>query len=168
MLVAMAIVLAACSLFPQPIDPFHPPKKGEPAPDVVVEIELPNRYEFDLIPTRVNGVAVDFNNDPWDNAEEPLRIPPGVVRFVITNTGTISHNLRVRTAEMEPPPIDVTAPPAQIHAIYEGQMAEVEIDLPEGEYEMSCSVTNHYKRGMLRPLIVTSEVSYPPSPLKGR
>lgn len=168
MIVAMATLLVACSLFSTTIDPFHSPKKGEPAPAIVVEIELPNRYEFDLIPVRVNGVAMVFNDDPWDNGEEPLHIPPGLVRFVFANTGTISHNLRVRDADYtKQGGVDVIAPLPPAH-LMEGQMGEMEVDLPEGKYEMSCAITMHYKRGMVRPLIVTSEVSYPPPPLKAR
>ncbi len=165
MLLAASFLAAACSPFPQGIDPFHPPKEGGPAPATVVEIELPNRYEFDLIPTRVNGVEMQFNEDPWDNEQEPLLIPPGLVRFVFTNTGTISHNLRVQDAEYKAEGgIDVMAPPAPAH-LMEGQMAEMEVDLPEGEYMMTCAVTNHYTRGMLRSLIVTAEAAYPPPPL---
>jgi hypothetical protein len=147
------------------MDPFHPPDAGKPAPDVVVEIDLENRYDLDLIPTRVNGQPGEFNRDHQDNDKEPLLISPGLVRFVFMNTGTISHNLRIQGTDPQGQEIDVIAPAPPDH-LMEGQMGEMEISLWEGEYELSCAVTNHDRRGMWRPLIVTSDVSLPPPPME--
>ncbi|MBI4312082.1 MAG: hypothetical protein HY681_09905 [Chloroflexi bacterium] len=148
-----------------PFDPLHAPRTGAQPPDVVVEIDLENRYDFDLIPTRVNGAPVEFNRDHRDNADEPLRIPPGIVRFVLTNTGNISHNFRLKGVTPDGRPFSATTP--AVDKFMGGDvMWEMEGPLWEGEYLMLCNVTNHDFRGMQRPLIVTADVRYPPPPLK--
>ncbi|MBI2172280.1 MAG: hypothetical protein HYU30_09770 [Chloroflexi bacterium] len=148
-----------------PFDPLHAPREGSAPPEVVVEIDLENRYDFDLLPRRVNGALVRFNGDHKDNGEEPLKLPPGKVRFVLTNTGTISHNFRLMGRTPEGVTFDVTTP-AVDRFMGAGVMWEMEARLWEGEYLMICNVTNHDARGMSRPLIVTREASYPAPPLR--
>ena len=164
---ALALLLTACtdgtSSNPdlRTIDPFHPPSPGQRAPDYVVELNLENRYDFDIIPTGVNGTPLEFNRDHLDNDTEPMRIPPGLVRFVITNTGTISHNLRLESTTPDGRRLDLVTPSAQ-HYLAEGEMWEMTIDLWEGSFLLTCAVTNHDERGMWRPMVVTSEADYPP------
>lgn len=166
-LAALILLLTACSdgASDNPdirtIDPFHPPPPGQGAPDYVVELDLENRYDFDIIPTAVNGTPLEFNSDHLDNYLEPLRIPPGLVRFVITNTGTISHNLRLEGTTPDGRRLDLVMPSVQ-HYLAEGEMWEMTIDLWEGSFLLTCAVTNHDERGMWRPMVVTSEVDYPP------
>lgn len=166
-LAALALLAAACTDGPstnqelRAIDPFHPPSPGQRAPDYVVELNLENRYDFDIIPTSVNGTPVEFNRDHLDNRLEPLRIPPGLVRFVMTNTGTISHNLRLESTTLNGRSLDIITPSAQNYLV-EGEMWEMTIDLWEGSFLLTCAVTNHDERGMWRPMVVTSEVDYPP------
>ncbi len=164
---AMALLVAACtdgtSGNPdlRTIDPYHQPSPGQRAPDYVVELDLENRYAFDIIPTGVNGTPLEFNRDHVDNHLEPLRIPPGLVRFVIKNTGTISHNLRLESTALDGRQLDVVTPSVQNY-LAEGEMWEMTIDLWEGSFLLTCAVTNHDERGMWRPMVVTSEVDYPP------
>lgn len=166
-LTAVALLVPACgnpaSTNPEPrtIDPFHAPSAGQRAPDYVVELDLENRYDFDIIPTAVNGTLLGFNRDHLDNHLEPLRIPPGLVRFVFTNTGTISHNLRLQGTTPDGRELDLVAPSRQ-HYLAEGEMWEMTIELWEGKFLLTCAVTNHDERGMWRPMVVTSEVDYPP------
>ena len=164
-LAAVALV-AACRQAPEALDPYHPPQPGEAPPEVVVQLLLVNRGAFDILPTHVNGVRVAFNGDPSDNKEEPLRIPPGRVRFVYRNVGTISHNLWVYGTAHDGGPVEVMAPRDPGYLL-PGRVAEVEVELKEGTYSLSCGVTNHEARGMWRPLIVTAEAAYPPPPLGG-
>lgn len=148
-----------------PFNPYHPPRQGSISPDTVVEIDLENRYDFDLIPRAVNGAPVQFNADHRDNAQEPLRLPPGRVRFVITNTGTISHNFRLAGTAPDGRKLDATTPAVE-RFMGPGVMWEMEVPLWEGTFQMTCNVGNHDMRGMSRPLIVTSEAAYPPPPLR--
>lgn len=167
LLATLALLVTACSNEPsstpdrRTIDPFHPPSANQRAPDYVVELDLENRYDFDIIPTGVNGTPLEFNRDHLDNHLEPLRIPPGLVRFVFTNTGTISHNLRVEGTTPDGRRLDLISPSVQ-HYLTEGEMWEMTIDLWEGSFLLTCAVTNHDQRGMWRPMVVTSEVDYPP------
>jgi len=170
-LAALAFLVAACldgsSSNPEirTIDPFHPPPPGQKAPDYVVELNLENRYDFDIIPTGVNGTPLEFNRDHLDNHLEPLQIPPGLVRFVFTNTGTISHNLRLEGTTPDGRRLDMVTPSVQ-HYLSEGEMWEMTIDLWEGDFLLTCAVTNHDGRGMWRPMVVTSGVDYPPPVLR--
>ncbi len=167
MLAVLAALITACSDEPsstpvlRTIDPFHSPPPGQRAPDYVVELDLENRYDFDIIPSGVNGTSVEFNRDHLDNHLEPLRIPPGRVRFVITNTGTISHNLRLEGTTPDGRRLDMVTPSVQYY-LAEGEMWELTINLWEGDFLLTCAVTNHDQRGMWRPMLVTSEVAYPP------
>ncbi len=148
-----------------PFDAYHAPREGSLPPDVVVEIDLENRYDFDLLPTRVNGMSVPFNRDHRDNDGEPLRLPPGKIRFVLTNTGTISHNFRITGKTADGRILDAVTPGVD-KFMGAGVMWEMEGRFDEGEYLMICNVTNHDFRGMSRPLIITKDVSYLPPPLQ--
>ncbi|MEE2700857.1 MAG: hypothetical protein VX800_01570 [Chloroflexota bacterium] len=143
-----------------PFDPLHPPRANRVPPDSVIELDLENRFDFDLIPQRINGVALDFNRDHRDNGEEPLLLPPGRIRFVFTNSGTISHNLRIEGVRPDGELLDMTSPGAT-KFLSPGDMWELEIRLWEGEFRLTCAVTNHDARGMSRPMIITEEVAYP-------
>ncbi len=149
-----------------PFDPYHRQKEGEAPPEIVVEIDLENRYDFDLIPTAVNGAAVSFNRDHTDNSQEPLVLPPGKIRFVLKNTGTISHNFRITGTDNEGRTFDAVTP-GRDRFMGQGVMWKMEARLGEGTYLMICNVENHDARGMTRPLIVTLEgVGYPSPPLR--
>ncbi|MDP6495185.1 MAG: hypothetical protein QGI09_07180 [Dehalococcoidia bacterium] len=163
-LAGLLVVAGACSSGPNIIDPYHAPNAGHGVPDTIVELDLENRYDFDIIPTRINGERVAFNRDHADNQQEPLRIPPGVVRFVVTNPGVISHNFRLEGTTPAGQPLDLIIPAREVY-LGENDMWEMELRLWEGEFEISCAVTNHDRRGMWRPMTVTSEVSYPPATL---
>lgn len=143
-----------------PFDPYHPPEEGRSAPDTVVELDLENRYDFDLIPRRVNGVPLEFNRDHNDNEDEPLEVPPGRTRFVFTNTGTISHNFRIQGTLPDGRSFDVTSP-AVTRFLGPGDMWELELDLWEGDFTLTCAVTNHDDRGMFRPMTVSDGVAIP-------
>lgn len=148
----LPVLIFSCgdSSAPVLIDPLHSPEPGQASPSVVVEIALADSPAFDLLPTRVNGadVAAQFNDDAGDNADEPLIIPTGRVRLVYTNTGTIIHNLQVRSASggrsiLESP---IARPK---------DMGEVELELAPGRYWLACPILGHDRLGMLRPLVVT-------------
>jgi hypothetical protein len=171
LLAAPALLVTACSdgrssnTDIRTVDPFHPPSLGQRAPDYVVELELENRFGFDIIPTGVNGTPLDINTDHLDNHLEPLRIPPGLVRFVLTNTGTISHNLRLEGTTPDGRTLDLVTPSAQNYLV-EGEMWELTMELWEGNFLLTCAVTNHDDRGMWRPMVVTSDAYYPPPVLR--
>ena len=143
-----------------PFDPLHPPRANRVSPDSVIELDLENRFDFDLIPRRINGITVDFNRDHQDNDDEPLVLPPGRIRFVFTNSGTISHNLRIEGVRPDGEILDMTSPGAT-RFLSPGDMWELEIRLWEGEFRLTCAVTNHDARGMSRPMIITEKVAYP-------
>lgn len=147
-----------------PFDPYHTPKQGAAPPNVVVTIDLENRYDFDLIPTEVNGVPLSFNRDHRDNDHEPLMLPPGEIRFVVKNTGTISHNFRIMGTDVDGRTLDAVTPGVD-RFMGPGVMWEMAGQLKEGAYVMICNVENHDARGMKRPLIISRDVVFPSPPL---
>ena len=154
--------------FSKNIDPLHKPVASRPAPDTVVVLDLENRYEFDLIPRSINGFDVEFNNVSDDNVDEPLYLKTGRVRFVIKNTGTISHNLRIQNYKedpMEPTTFDMSVPSVN-DFLLPGESTEFELNMSTGKFMLTCAITNHDERGMFRPLIIHPDTLHPDLLLK--
>ncbi len=139
-------------------DPYHATKEGEPPPDVVVVIEQHNNPVFDLRPREVNSqsIADQFDQQNTNNMQEPLVIPPGRIRFFLENKGTLAHNFQVR----HPDGTDIKKT-KNVGARKTGEMV---IDLAPGNYLIACPVSDHDRRGMLRPLIVDPDAQFPKVP----
>ena len=168
-LLLVPLILISCTLFEeerpftQTINPLHKPVGNKPAPDTVVVIDLENRYEFDLIPRSINGYDLKFNELSSDNLDEPLNLKTGRIRFVIKNTGTISHNLRIQNYKkdpMEPTTFDMSVPSVNDYLL-PGESTEFELNLWTGKFMLTCAITNHDERGMYRPMIVDPEIDHP-------
>ena len=154
--------------FTQTINPLHKPVGNKPAPDTVVVIDLENRYEFDLIPRSINGYDLKFNELSSDNLDEPLNLKTGRIRFIIKNTGTISHNIRIQNYKedpMEPTTFDMSVPSVN-DFLLPGESTEFELNMWAGKFMLTCAVTNHDERGMFRPLIIDSDTLHPDLLLK--
>ena len=173
-LLLVPLILISCTLFEedrpftQTINPLHKPVGNKPAPDTVVVIDLENRYEFDLIPRSINGYDLKFNELSSDNLDEPLNLKTGRIRFVIKNTGTISHNIRIQNYKedpMEPTTFDMSVPSVN-DFLLPGESTEFELNMWAGKFMLTCAVTNHDERGMFRPLIIDSDTLHPDLLLK--
>jgi len=78
---------------------------------------------------------------------------PGVVEFVVRNTGQIAHALEVEgpTGEFE------------TEEIAPGESARLKADVSEpGEYKLYCPIGNHDDQGMVGQLVVGSAGNAPP------
>ena len=173
-LLLVPLILISCTLFEedrpftQTINPLHKPVGNKPAPDTVVVIDLENRYEFDLIPRSINGYDLKFNELSSDNLDEPLNLKTGRIRFIIKNTGTISHNIRIQNYKedpMEPTTFDMSVPSVN-DFLLPGESTEFELNMWAGKFMLTCAVTNHDERGMFRPLIIDSDTLHPDLLLK--
>jgi len=80
-----------------------------------------------------------------------IRVGPGKVTFMLRNEGRYSHDFRIN---IEGPGIDITT-----QKFGPGRTIRLEVALQEGEYKISCPLSNHDERGMHGTLIVTSKLA---------
>lgn len=78
-----------------------------------------------------------------------IRTRPGTVVFVLRNEGRFAHDFHV-----EGPGVEVYA-----EKFSPGRTVRVQAVLQEGEYKVSCPLSNHDERGMNGRLIVTSKLA---------
>lgn len=76
-----------------------------------------------------------------------IRTRPGTVTFVLRNEGRFAHDFHV-----EGPGVDTHA-----DKFSPGRTIRVQVTMQEGEYKVSCPLSNHDERGMHAKLIVTSK-----------
>lgn len=75
---------------------------------------------------------------------ETVVVQPGKITFVITNAGKYTHDFRVKGEGLE----------ERSQKIGIGRSHRFTLDLREGEYEMSCPLSNHADRGMTGKIVV--------------
>jgi plastocyanin len=109
------------------------PEKTAPAEGVYVDVA---------------GGKVEIALTEYELTPGKIRIPPGKVTFVLRNEGRYSHDFNV-----EGPGIDTTT-----QKFGPGRTVRLEVSLQEGEYRISCPLSNHDERGMRGTLIVTSKL----------
>jgi plastocyanin len=78
-----------------------------------------------------------------------IRTRPGAVVFVLRNAGRFAHDFHV-----EGPGFEVYA-----EKFSPGRTVRVQAVMQEGEYKVSCPLSNHDERGMNGKLIVTSKLA---------
>jgi plastocyanin len=78
-----------------------------------------------------------------------IRTRPGPVTFVLRNEGRFAHDFHV-----EGPGVDVHA-----EKFSPGRSIRVQVAMQEGEYKVSCPLSNHDQRGMHGTLIVTAKLA---------
>lgn len=78
-----------------------------------------------------------------------IRVKPGAVTFVLRNEGRFAHDFHV-----EGPGVDAYAA-----KFSPGRTVRLEVALPEGEYRISCPLSNHDQRGMHGTLIATAKLT---------
>lgn len=78
-----------------------------------------------------------------------IRVKPGAVTFVLRNEGRFAHDFHVE------------GPGVEAHAakFSPGRTVRLEVSLQEGEYKISCPLSNHDERGMHGTLVVTSKLA---------
>ena len=97
------------------------------------------------------GAKVEIAFKEYQLTPNKIRVGPGKVTFVLRNEGRYSHDFRIN---LEGPGIDITTP-----KFGPGRTIRLEVALQEGEYKISCPLSNHDERGMHGTLIVTSKLA---------
>lgn len=78
-----------------------------------------------------------------------IRTRPGTVTFVLRNEGRFAHNFHLEGPGVE----------AHAEKFSPGRTIRLEVALQEGEYKISCPLSNHDQRGMHGTLVVTSKLA---------
>lgn len=95
------------------------------------------------------GGKVEIALKEYEMLPGRIRTRPGAVTFVLRNEGRFAHNFHV-----EGPGVDATA-----EKFSPGRTVRLQVALQEGEYKISCPLSNHDQRGMHGTLIATSKLA---------
>ncbi|MBI3938650.1 MAG: cupredoxin domain-containing protein [Betaproteobacteria bacterium] len=94
----------------------------------------------------VAGGSIEIALTEYEMKPGRIRTKPGTVVFVLRNEGRFAHNFHV-----EGPGVDTTA-----EKFSPGRTVRLQVTLQQGEYKISCPLSNHDQRGMHGTLIATS------------
>ncbi len=103
------------------------------------------REEF----VQVDGTTIEIVLTEYEMKPRHIRARPGAVRFVLRNEGRFAHNFHV-----EGQGVDTTA-----EKFSPGRTVSLELSLREGEYKISCPLSNHDQRGMHGLLVLAAKAS---------
>ncbi len=98
---------------------------------------------------QVDGATIEIVLTEYEMKPRHIRVRPGKIQFVLRNEGRFAHNFHV-----EGRGIDSTA-----EKFSPGRTVQLELPLVEGEYKISCPLSNHDQRGMHGLLVVAAKAS---------
>ncbi len=101
--------------------------------------------EEDYVQVKGNTVEIEFKEHKL--TPNKIMVRPGKITFKLHNKGRYAHDFRIVGPEVD----------KRVPRFRPGKSARMEVTLAEGEYEMSCKVSNHYKKGMHGKLLVTPD-----------
>ncbi len=96
---------------------------------------------------QIAGGKVEIALTEYELKPGKIRVKPGTVTFVLRNEGRFSHDFRVEGPGVE----------AHTAKFGPGRTIRLEVALQEGEYKISCPLSNHDERGMHGTLIATAK-----------
>ena len=96
--------------------------------------------------TEFAGGQIEISLKEYEMVPNKIRVKPGAVTFVLRNEGRFAHDFHV-----EGPGVDAYAA-----KFSPGRTVRLEVTLQEGEYKITCPLSNHDQRGMNITLIATS------------
>ncbi len=116
-----------------------------PAEAAAEGAHTPAREDF----VQIDGATIEIVLTEYEMKPRHIRVGPGKVQFVLRNEGRFAHNFHV-----EGRGIDTTA-----EKFSPGRTLRLELSLGEGEYKISCPLSNHDQRGMHGLLVVAARAS---------
>ena len=118
----------------------------------LVLIYVQNLSSHVMTDNDIQTILVDIKEFKFTPSE--IQIKPGKVKFVVTNSGSVSHEfLFYESGEM-------TSPMVAMKNMASGQTRESDVvDLKEGVYEMGCHLPGHFEAGMKGSIVVGSSAS---------
>jgi len=104
-------------------------------------------------PTEVQVKLSEFNIEL-----DKTSIPAGPIKFIITNEGSITHELVLEPAGAEDEPFEKDGKTSEAEDIEPGASASLEWTIDEpGEYQLACYIEGHFEAGMVSTFSVTSK-----------
>ena len=97
----------------------------------------------------VAGARIEIALSEYKMKPDKIRAKPGAVTFVLSNVGRFAHDFHI-----EGPGVDAYAA-----KFSPGRTVHLEVTLQEGEYKISCPLSNHDQRGMNITLVATSKLT---------
>jgi hypothetical protein len=95
---------------------------------------------------------VNVTLNEWNVLVEQQEIPAGKVSFLITNSGTMAHALKIGGLSIGTSETEVFGP---------GITRTLNVDLPAGEFELWCPIGGHRGLGMETQISVTGDTPPP-------
>ncbi len=91
--------------------------------------------------------------DEYRIKPQDVSVPPGRLKFVVRNTGRLTHNLviEIEPGDPEAPPIEV----GRVDTMQPGETADpIKLTLQAREYQLRCTIANHDDLGQYGTLVV--------------
>lgn len=95
------------------------------------------------------GGQIEIALKEYEMVPNKIRVKPGTVTFVLRNEGRFAHDFHVEGPGVE----------AYAAKFSPGRTVRLEVTLQEGDYKISCPLSNHDQRGMHGTLIATSKLA---------
>ena len=99
---------------------------------------------------RVPGSEVTLRLDEYRILPRSVSIRPGRIKVVATDTGILTHNLRIQSPGSSRNPVVY----GTTEIAHPGQTVSVKVTLPPGHYKLICTLSNHGDLGQIGTLIV--------------
>jgi hypothetical protein len=80
---------------------------------------------------------------------------PGLIKFVVRNTGKLTHNLviQIPPKEIDDKPVEV--PGGRVKSMQPGEVAQpIKVNLAPGTYRLVCTIANHDDLGQYGKLVI--------------
>ena len=119
-------------------------KPGVPAAQVAPKSDA---AEGDYVEFAGGKVEIKFTE--YVMTPSRIRTLPGAVTFLLRNEGRFAHNFHVEGPGVE----------AHAEKFSPGRTVHLEVVLQEGEYKISCPLSNHDQRGMHGTVVVTTKLA---------
>ena len=94
--------------------------------------------------------------DEYRIVPQNIVVKPGRMKFVVRNTGRLTHNLAVQIPPKNPGDLPApVSPESRTATMQPGQTAEpIKLDLRPGTYRLVCTIANHDDLGQFGTLTV--------------
>jgi len=104
-------------------------------------------------PREIEGRELRVRLDEYRIVPQDVKVRPGRLRIVATNTGRLTHNVKIVRRDEE----DLEAPVTEIggtRTAQPGESVPVTLNLEPGEYRLACTIANHDDLGQYGTLLV--------------
>ncbi len=108
-------------------------------------------------PEEIEGRTLRLRLDEFRIMPQDVKVSPGRLRIVATNTGRLTHNVKIVRRDED----DLEAPATEVGGTRTAQPGEsvpvTFADLEPGEYRLACTIANHDDLGQYGTLVVEEE-----------